>query len=246
MHRQAGADQTPSRGEGRRTPLLIVEQLHLLLLAPNGTVETVPAYRAYAETAALLVDLAVADAVTVSLGAETILAAREQARPEDSPVLRFGWSALKSGGSGSIPDLLRRPELDPGSEVEESLVGAGILERSSGGIIGFRRTRTPALDPRPEEEIRTRLASALAGEARATQTDVVLLSLLDAAADAPRILREESGGMSRDQFTVRVKEIGAGSELGQTVTAATQEAAAAAAVITAVLVPTIITGVFSV
>ncbi|MFM9500550.1 GPP34 family phosphoprotein, partial [Streptomyces galilaeus] len=89
----------------------------------------------------------------------------------EHPVLRQGWSALAEGGPGTVGELVRRPELDPGGTVEESLVAAGILERKSRGVLGLRFDRTPTVDPAPEEALRARLAAVLAGRERATVAD---------------------------------------------------------------------------
>lgn len=225
--------------QGSNDRLLIVEELHLLLVKPEGGLETVPAYRAYAETAALLVDLAVAGAVTV--GEKETVAAQEDARGPEHPVLRQGWSALAEGGPGTVGELVRRPELDPGGTVEESLVAAGILERKSRGVLGLRFDRTPTVDPAPEGALRARLAAVLAGRERATVADTSLLALLNAGADAPRILRAEAAGMDRDQFAARVRELDADTTTSDAVSDAIS--AVSTAVIGAVLVPTIIGGI---
>jgi len=220
--------------------LLIVEELHLLLVKPEGGLETVPAYRAYAETAALLVDLAVAEAVTV--GEKGTLETREDAREPEHPVLRHGWRALAEGGPGAIGELVRRPELDPEATVEESLVAAGILTRTSRGLLGLRFDRTPTVDPAPEDALRARLAAVLAGRERATVADTTLLAALQAAADAPRILHAEAAGMDRDQFAARVRELDAEKTTSEAVSDAVS--AVSTAVMGAVLVPTIMGGIF--
>lgn len=219
--------------------LLIVEKLHLLLVKEGGASETVPAYRAYAETAALLVDLAVAGAVTMREN-ETV-AVREDVREPEHPVLCQGWRVLAEGGPGTVGELVRRPELDPGAAVEESLVAAGILERKSRGVLGLRFDQTPTVDPAPEEALRVRLADVVSGRDRATVADTTVLALLNAAADAPRILRAETAGMGPDQFTARVRELDTDTATSDAVSDAVR--ALSAAVIGAVLVPTIISGI---
>lgn len=76
---------------------------------------------------------------------------------------------------------------------------------------------------------------------RATVADTTLLALLNAGADAPQILRAEAAGMERDQFAARVRELYADTATNDAVLDATR--AVSAAVIGAILVPTIIGGI---
>lgn len=218
--------------------MLITEELHLLLLRADGQLETAPAFRAHGEIAALLVDLAMSGAVDVT--ADGRVTVREDAGEPQHPVLKHGYRALREIGPQTIDELLRRPELDPLTALEESLIAAGILEERSRHILGFRQRRTPAVDGGPEAALRSRLAVALHGGAITPVADTILLVLLNSVADAPRILKKEVGDLSRAEFSIRVHDLGVGVDLADDVALAIRSVASA--VITAVLVPTIIGG----
>ncbi|SEB40435.1 GOLPH3/VPS74 family protein [Microbacterium hydrocarbonoxydans] len=218
--------------------MLIVEELHMLLLRPDGRTESaVSVNRLYGEVAAVIVDLALHGRVTVSDEKNPVVEIVSM-EPTGNPILDTTLQRLVPLRGKRLQSLVARPKLDPLEIVVESLVMQGVLVRGERGFFGWGSARTPESDPGPEHLLRSRLAAVLAGTAAPTQADLALLSILQNLDAAHAILREESGGLSSRELKKRITELTAGSAAGDAVAKAVHDAIAAAMV--AIMTPTIV------
>ena len=208
--------------------MLIVEELHLLLLRPDGRVESAASvHRQYGEIGAVIVDLALHGRVTVT--AEKNPAVQiVSAEPTGHPVLDGALERLAPVDGKRLQSLVMRSKLDPLDDVVASLVAQGVLVRGERGFFGLGSERTPEADPGPEALLRSRLAAVLAGAAAPTAADLTLLSILQGLNAAHTILREESAGATAGQLKKRIAELTAGSPAGDAVSKAVNSAVAAA------------------
>ncbi|MGH3689464.1 MAG: GOLPH3/VPS74 family protein [Microbacterium sp.] len=223
--------------------MLIVEELHLLLLRPDGRVESAASvHRLYGEIAAVIVDLILHERVTVT--DEKNPAVRiVSAEPTGLSVLDATLARLAPVDGKRLQSLVMRSKLDPRDDVVASLVSQGVLVRGERGFFGLGSQRTPEADPGPEALLRARLAAVLAGTAAPTAADLTLLSILQGLNAAHSILHAESAGASAGQLKKRIEQLTEGSVAGDAVSKAVNTAVAAAlmAAMTPVIVATTIT-----
>lgn len=206
--------------------MLIVEELHLLLLRPDGRVESAAsAHRLYGEIAAVIVDLALHGRVAVTADKHPAVQIWS-AEPTGHPVLDGALTRLTSVNGSRLQSLVMRSKLDPLEDVVASLVHQGVLVRGERGFFGSQRT--PEVDPGPEALLRSRLAAVLAGTTAPVQADLTLLSILQALNAAHVVLRAESGGATAGQLKKRIEQLTAGSPEGNAVAKAVNSAVAAA------------------
>ncbi|MDN3445427.1 GPP34 family phosphoprotein [Microbacterium sp. APC 3901] len=218
--------------------MLIVEELHMLLLRPDGRVESaVSVNRLYGEVAAVIVDLALHGRISVSDEKNPVIDI-VSTEPTGNPILDTTLQRLVPLRGKRLQSLVVRPKLDPLEVVVESLVVQGVLVRGERGFFGWGSARTPESDSAPEQMLRSRLAAVLAGTAAPTQADLALLSILQNLNSAHAILRDECGGMSARDLKKRIEELTAGSPAGDAVAKAVNDAIAAAMV--AIMTPTIV------
>lgn len=218
--------------------MLIVEELHMLLLRPDGRVESaVSVNRLYGEVAAVIVDLALHGRISVSDEKNPVVDI-VSTEPTGNPILDTTLQRLVPLRGKRLQSLVVRPKLDPLEVVVESLVGQGVLVRGERGFFGWGSARTPESDSAPEQMLRSRLAAVLAGTGAPTQADLALLSILQSLNSAHAILRDECGGMSARDLKKRIEELTAGSPAGDAVAKAVNDAIAAAMV--AIMTPTIV------
>lgn len=218
--------------------MLIVEELHMLLLRPDGRTESaVSVNRLYGEVAAVIVDLALHRRIAVSDEKNPVVEIVSM-EPTGNPILDTTLQRLVPLRGKRLQSLVARPKLDPLEIVVESLVVQGVLVRGERGFFGWGSARTPESDPGPEQLLRSRLAAVLAGTAAPTQADLALLSILQNLDAAHAILREESGGLSSRELKKQIIELTAGSAAGDAVAEAVHDAIAAAMV--AIMTPTIV------
>lgn len=218
--------------------MLIVEELHMLLLRPDGRVESaVSVNRLYGEVAAVIVDLALHGRISVSDEKNPIVDI-VSTEPTGNPILDTTLQRLVPLRGKRLQSLVVRPKLDPLEVVVESLVVQGVLVRGERGFFGWGSARTPESDSAPEQMVRSRLAAVLAGTAAPTQADLALLSILQNLNAAHAILRDECGGMSARDLKKRIEELTAGSQAGDAVAKAVYDAITAAMV--AIMTPTIV------
>jgi hypothetical protein len=218
--------------------MLIVEELHMLLLRPDGRVESaVSVNRLYGEVAAVIVDLALHGCISVSDEKNPVVEI-VSTEPTGNPILDTTLHRLVPLRGKRLQSLVVRPKLDPLEVVVESLVAQGILVRGERGFFGWGSARTPESDSAPEQVLRSRLAAVLAGTGAPTQADLALLSILQNLNSAHAILRDECGGMSSRDLKRRIEELTAGSPAGDAVAKAVNDAIAAAMV--AIMTPTMV------
>ena len=218
--------------------MLIVEELHMLLLRPDGRVESaVSVNRLYGEIAAVIVDLALHGRISVT-GEKNPVVDVVSIEPTGNPILDTTLQRLRPLRGKRLQSLVMRPTLDPLEVVVESLIVQGVLIRGERGFFGWGSARTPESDPAPEQMLRSRLTAVLAGTGAPTQADLALLSILQNLDSAHAILRDESGGMSARDLKKRIDELTAGSAAGDAVATAVNDAIAAAMV--AIMTPVIV------
>ncbi|WP_394195137.1 GPP34 family phosphoprotein [Microbacterium foliorum] len=218
--------------------MLIVEELHMLLLRPDGRVESaVSVNRLYGEVAAVIVDLALHGRIAVSDEKNPVIEI-VSTDPTGNPILDTTLQRLVPLRGKRLQSLVVRPKLDPLEIVVESLIVQGVLVRGERGFFGWGSARTPESDSTPEQALRARLAAVLAGTGAPTQADLALLAILQNLNAAHAILREESGGLSSRDLKKRIEQLTAGSQAGDAVAKAVNDAITAAMV--AIMTPTIV------
>jgi len=218
--------------------MLIVEELHMLLLRPDGRVESaVSVNRLYGEVAAVIVDLALHGRIAVSDEKNPVVEI-VSTDPTGNPILDTTLQRLVPLRGKRLQSLVVRPKLDPLEIVVESLIVQGVLVRGERGFFGWGSARTPESDSTPEQALRARLAAVLAGTGAPTQADLALLAILQNLNAAHAILREESGGLSSRDLKKRIEQLTAGSQAGDAVAKAVNDAITAAMV--AIMTPTIV------
>lgn len=218
--------------------MLIVEELHMLLLRPDGRVESaVSVNRLYAEVAAVIVDLALHGRIAVSTEKHPVVDV-VSLEPTGNPILDTTLERIAPLRGKRLQSLVARPALDPLEVVVESLVVQGVLVRGERGFFGWGAARTPESDSTPEQTLRARLAGVLAGTLAPTQPDLALLSILQNLNAAHAILREECGGVSSRDLKKRIEDLTAGSAAGDAVAKAVNDAITTAMI--AIMTPTIV------
>lgn len=218
--------------------MLIVEELHMLLLRPDGRVESaVSVNRLYGEVAAVIVDLALHGRIAVSDEKNPVIEI-VSTDPTGNPILDTTLQRLVPLRGKRLQSLVVRPKLDPLEIVVESLIVQGVLVRGERGFFGWGSARTPESDSTPEQALRARLAAVLAGTGAPTQADLALLAILQNLNAAHAILREECGGRSSRDLKKRIEQLTAGSQAGDAVAKAVNDAITAAMV--AIMTPTIV------
>lgn len=218
--------------------MLIVEELHMLLLRPDGRVESsVSVNRLYGEIAAVLADLALAGRIVITHEEHPVVEV-VSTEPTGHPVLDSTLVRLTPLRGKRLQSLVVRPKLDPLEVVDESLVVQGVLVRGERGFFGWGSARTPESDPAPERVLRARIAAVLAGTGTPTPADLTLLAILQGLNAAHAILRDESGGLSSRDLGKRIDELTAGSAAGDAVAKAVTAAMTAA--LMAAITPTIV------
>lgn len=208
--------------------MLIVEELHMLLLRPDGRVESsVSVNRLYGEVAAVIVDLALHGRLTMANEKNPVVEI-VSTEPTGNPILDTTLERLVPLRGKRLQSLVVRPKLDPLEVVVESLVVQGVLIRGERGFFGWGSARTPESDSTPERALRARLAAVLAGTLAPTKADLALLSILQNLNAAHAILRDECGGLSSRDLKKRIEELTAGSAAGDAVARAVNAAITAA------------------
>lgn len=214
--------------------MLIAEELHLLLVRPDGRAEGAAASnRVYGEIAAVIVDLLLHGRVTVTSEKHPLVHVISTA-PTGHPVLDAALQRLAPLSGRRLASLVSKTGLDPRDEIVESLIGQSVLIRGERGFFGMGALRTPEADAAPEGLLRRRLAAVLSGALAPTPTDLTLLAILQSMQSAHALLRAESGGMSSRDLKKRIEQLSAHSPVGDAASAAVT------AVLTAAMMATMI------
>jgi hypothetical protein len=218
--------------------MLIVEELHLLLLRPDGRLEpSSGGYRPYGEIAAVIVDLVLHGRVRIGEGKNPVVDV-VSVEPTGHPVLDAMLARLAPVSGKKLQSLVVRSKLDPLDDVVGSLVAQGVLAHGERGFFGWGAERTPESDPGPEMLLRSRLAGVIAGSVAPTQADLTLLAILQGLNAAHPLLRAEAGGLSGGQLKKRIEKLATYSPAGDAVAGAVT--AAIMVVMMAAMTPVIV------
>lgn len=216
--------------------MLIVEELFLLLTKDDGRPEGsfTPAY-GYA--AAAVVDLVLAERVTLSDDVDPRVRL-VSAAPTDHPVLDAALARLAQKDGKKLSSLLQDGTFAPAAKITASLSRAGVVRVEEKRMLGLVPERAPVVDPGPERHLRSRLRVALNGR-EVTPHESTLLAILSGLDVAHKVLADEADGLSEKQLKNRIAEVAADAQLAGTVDAAVKRAVDAvnAAIMAAVIIP---------
>lgn len=216
---------------------LIAEDLLLLLLDDTKGTVRAGSYLTSALGGAVLVELALAEAVELEEKTSAWRSAKVRptgAAPQD-PVLTAGLATITEKDR-SPQDLVNRLGKGLKGTLTDRLVERGLLERREDRLLGvFPRTRWPAADTTYEHDVRRQVRAALVEGTQPDPRTGALVALLAAVDQAHRVVDHE--GMSSREVKRRAKDIATGDWAAKAVRDAV--AATVAAVTTAVTAATV-------
>ena len=210
---------------------LIAEDLLLLLLDDRkGTISG--SYTRTALGGAVLVELALAEAVTVEEKKKVWRSAKVYAETTPrslDPVLERARATIAEK-ERSAQDLVDRLGKGLDDELAERLVQKGILERRDGRILGlFPVTRWPAVDSAHEEAVRRSLTAVLVEGAEPDARTAALIALLQAIGRAHKTVPHD--GLPTSEVRKRAKRIAEGDWAAKAVKDAVEASTAAIAAV---------------
>lgn len=186
---------------------LISEDLLLLLLDDDKGTLTGSAYPQTALGGAVLIELALAGAVSVEEKNGVWRSTKVRATPGatlDDDVLQAAYDVVAEKPRGA-QELVTRLGKGLPERLGDRLAARGILERRESRTLGlFPRTRWPAVDSRHEEEVRRQLARVLVQGAEPDQRTGALVALLSALGKAPKVV--DHGGLPAKQVAKELAE----------------------------------------
>lgn len=190
---------------------LIAEDLLLLLLDDvKGTATS--SYLDVALGGALLVELALADAVHVRERTSVWSGAKVGVTPGAAvadPVLAEALRRVAER-ERAASDLVTRLGKGARSALTARLAERGILRREDDKVLGlFPRTRWPEADGRHEDEVRARLTAVLVQGLEPDPRTGALVALLHAVGAAPSAV--DRGGVPAREVRRRAKEVAEGA-----------------------------------
>lgn len=213
-------------------------EIFLLLTNDEGGAASWGTQTGWALSAATIADLVIAE--RVALGEEKDPRVRVvDPTPTGRPVLDKVLSRIVEKDGKKLSTLVQDSKVTPEDEVVEGLVADGVVGVVPKKLFGLVAEKRPTLDPRPERELRERLRVVLAG-GRPTATDATVLAILQALSVAKKILADEVGELSGKQLKARIEEASGEVAVGVAVKRAIDSLNAA--ILTAVIVPVVITG----
>ncbi|MDF1606384.1 GPP34 family phosphoprotein [Nocardioides sp. YIM 152315] len=213
--------------------MLIAEDLLLLVLDDDkGTLTT--AHPQPALGGALLVELALTDAVHVEEKTSVWRSAKVQAVPgarPDDDVLGTAYDAVAERPR-TAQDLVDRLGKGLKDRLAERLVDRGLLEREEGRVLGlFPRTRWPAADSTHEQQLRSSLSAALVQGLTPDERTGALVALLHAIDKAHKVVDRDR--LPAREVRKRAKSIAEGEWAAKAVRDAINASTAAVAAMTA-------------
>jgi len=219
---------------------LIAEDLLLLLLDDEKGSIRGSSYASTALGGAVLIELALLEAVEVgekpSVWRSAKVHATQEAPPAD-PVLAEGLETVNEK-ERTAQDLVTRLGKGLKDTLTDRLVERGLVHRREDKVLGILpRTRWPAADATHEQEVRRRVTAALVEGAEPDPRTGALVAMLAAVDQAHRVIDHE--GMSSREVKKRAKAIGEGDWASKAVRDAV--AASVAAVTAAVTAATVAT-----
>ncbi|WP_121251980.1 GOLPH3/VPS74 family protein [Nocardioides ferulae] len=191
---------------------LIAEDLLLLLLDDDSGALTASTYAQPALGGALLVELAMADLVTVEKPAGMWSTAKVHPGPGATapadPLLAQALATVAEKPR-TAQDLVNRLGKGVRDTLATRLADRGVLERRDDRVLGlFPRTRWPAVDSRHEEEVRRALAATLVQGLDPDARTGALVALLHAIGQAHKVVDRQ--GRSAGEVRRRAKEVAEG------------------------------------
>ncbi len=218
---------------------LIAEDLLLLLLDDRKGTPT-SAYLDVALGGALLLELALADAVRVrertSIWSGAKVAAVPGAAPDD-PVLRAALDRVAER-ERTATDLVQRLGKGAKDALADRLAERGLLTRREDKVLGlFPRTSWPAADTAHEADVRRRLTAVLVQGTEPDPRTGALVALLQAVDKAPSAV-DHDGVPARD-VRRRAKQVAEGAWAAKAVQDAI--AASVAAITAGITAATVVT-----
>lgn len=211
-------------------------EIFLLLTNDEGGPASWGTQTGWALSAATIADLVLEERVVLGEQKDPKVGVVD-ATPTGRPVLDKVLARAAEKEGTKLSTLVQDRKLTPEAEVVEGLVKAGIVGVVPARLLGLVPAKRPTLNPAPEREIRERLRAVLAG-GRPSATDATLLAILVGLDVARKVLAEESGGMSAKDIKRRVEEASGEVAVGAAIKRAID--CLNAAVLTAVIVPTVI------
>ncbi len=218
---------------------LLSEDLLLLLLDDDSGVLKGTSYPQAALGGAVLMELALSEAVTVAEKSSVWSSSKvtvTSSVPAD-PVLRAAYDVVAEKPR-SAQDLVTRLGKGLQDTLAERLVQRGILERRDQKILGlFPRKTWPTVDAGHEQEVRRALTASLVQGLDPDPRTGALIAMLSAIDRAHKVVDHD--GMSARDVRKRAKEISEGAWAAKAVRDSI--AAATAAITTAVVATTVVT-----
>lgn len=169
---------------------------------------------------AILVGLTAAGRIRITGPGEDVRAGRvvvEDPAPTGDPVLDDGLGLVVASRRPPKPESLV-PRLGKGvrARLYGRLADRGILRAEEGRILGIFPTRSwPAVDSAHEDELRRGLREVLLDGRRPDEAEVVVISLLHAVDQTPKVLAD--AGLPRRELKRRAKAIAEGEFAGAAV-----------------------------
>jgi hypothetical protein len=190
---------------------LIAEDLLLLLLDDEKGTVAGTSHLPTVLGGALLVELALAGAVTVPEKPGVWRSAKVRVQPgvtPDDELLRRAL-AVVAEKERSAQDLVNRLGKGARDDLTARLEQRGVLERRTDRVLGlFPRTRWPALDSAHEAEVRRALAATLVQGVDPEPRTAALVALLSAIDRAHKVVDRD--GLPAGQVRKRAKRIAQG------------------------------------
>lgn len=213
-------------------------EIFLLLTNDDGGPASWGTQTGWALSAATIADLLIEERVVLEEGRDPRVRVIDTT-PTGRPILDKVLSRIVEKDGKKLSTLVQDRKLSPEAEVVEALVGRGVIEVTPARLLGLVSAKRPTLNPLPEREVRERLRAILLG-GQPTPTDATLLAILQALGVAPKVLKAESGGMSTRELKRRIEE--ASNEVAVGVALKRAIESLNAAILAAVIVPTIVAG----
>ena len=213
-------------------------EIFLLLTNDEGGPASWGTQTGWALSAATIADLLIEERVVLEDGKDPRVRVID-ATPTGSAVLDKVLSRIVEKEGKKLSTLVQDRKLNPEAEVVDALVGRGVVGVVPARLLGLMPAKRPTLDPLPEREVRERLRAVLVG-GRPSGTDATLLAILQGLGVAKKVLKTESEGMSAKELKRRVEEASNEVAVGVAIKRAIESLNAA--ILAAVIVPTIIAG----
>lgn len=193
--------------------MMICEKLFLLLMKDTGSPENWGGTEIYGLRGAVLADLIELGRLEVDDGPRIRVI---DASPTGHPALDQALQVLPAQHGAKISPLTTWCKITPHDGVVASLCQQGVIEVSSGGLLGLRTTY-PTVDPAPERALRQRLYAVLRGEQEAADQDRILLCIVHALGIDPKIFPQETTGLGKKDLKHRIRQLAGTDVAGQAV-----------------------------